>query len=210
MGVPIIEAGKLLGVHRATLHRWLKNGLITKDPETGLVELGQIVKKLDERTGGKKGARGRPAGSAYKGARLSKVGDLGATLERAVVVLSDILGALSPSQREWVKTAIVKRVGDPKLLTKVVLPVEAAEMAIVETQQEQSWNNELVRKTLSAKVNTHAPDILVWGEKMKMRGIYEKAGLPVPQELLTALALITASPKLPDEPKSAPYPQNRA
>jgi len=171
MLLPIIEAGKFLGVHRATLHRWLKAGLITKDEKTGLVETDSVIKQMGKRK------RGRPVGGAYTKARLSKVGDYGVTLERAIVLLSGILKTLSPAQQTWVKETILARIDDPKLLSLVEQSIPASQEAVVETKSQQVWRIAF-EETVKPKVNVHSPIIQQLGEELKRRELEEEAGFP--------------------------------
>ncbi len=193
-----MEAGILCSVHRATLHRWLKRGWIRKNEETGWVETDQIVDRLKNR----RSTKGRAAGGAYRKARLSKVGDIGVTLERAVVILSGIFKTLSPSEQSWFRKEILEKIGDPKLLEHREQSPDTSQIATVETKQEQEWNNVLVRATLTPKVHIMAPDIQAWGEKLKRRALLKVAGIAEPEERPTEPPSIIASsnptPKEPD------------
>ena len=193
----ISDAGILFGVHRATLHRWLKRGWIEKDEKTGLITTDQIRDRLTNRRGNK----GRAAGWAYKKARLSKVGDPGVTLERAVVLMAGILTSLSKEQRKAVISAVLRSINDPNLLKREEEPITATQLTLMETEQEQTWNNEIIRRTLKPKVHLHAPSVQVWGEKIKRRALLEEAGLPIPDALLADL---DASPELSTPPATTP------
>jgi hypothetical protein len=186
MELSISEAGKLLGVHRSTLHEWLTKGWIKKNKKTGLVEIAEIVERL--RNMGR--IKGRAAGYAYKDAQLSNTGDIAVTLERGVVILAEIFKTLSSEQQTWIRRSIFDRIGDPRLLEQKEEPVDTSQMVLAETQQEQTWNNLLVRGTLKPKVHTSSPAIRAWGKKFKKRVLLEAADLAVPEELLNELSSI--------------------
>ena len=101
-----------------------------------------------------------------------------------------MLRTLSPEERSWVKRAILENIDDPALLERKEEPIPASEMALVETEQEQAWNNLLIRATMKPKVHTHSPSIQSWGEKLKRRALLERSGLAVPKELSDDLASI--------------------
>src|SRR5271154_6734279 len=107
--VPIKEAANEMGVSRSTLHKWIKKRLLKQDEETKMVELGDVAELM----GTRRSAKGRAAGWAHKEKPLSRVLDLGMTLERTVVMLSGVMRALSPAQRSWVKSAILAKIDDP-------------------------------------------------------------------------------------------------
>jgi hypothetical protein len=186
MAVPIKEAAIMAKVSRSTVHRWIKGGYIPQNEKTRMVEVGDVLKLMG---GERKSSKGRAAGWAGKDkeVELSKVSDLGLTLEKAVVVLSGVLNAMSPAQRSWVKATILARIDDPNLVIRTEVPITASQLAIVETKQEQAWNNVLVRDTLSPNVLASAPDIRDLGQLIKRLGILEKEGLPLPEELRAAL-----------------------
>jgi predicted DNA-binding transcriptional regulator AlpA len=191
MGVTIKEAAEEMGVSRSILYKWIEKGLLHRDEATRMVKIGDVA----ELVGTRRSAKGRAAGWAHKERARSKVLDLGMMLERSVVLLSGVMRALSPAQRSWVKDAILAKIDDPKLVQKTEVPIPVSLMAIEETQQEQVWNNVLVRGTLSPEVLTSAPDVRAWGPPIKRLGSYEKEGLDLPDDLRADLNSMAAPSK---------------
>jgi len=189
--VPIKEAANEMGVSRSTLHKAIKDRLLKQDKETKMVDLGDVAELMATR----RSAKGRAAGWVHKQKPLSRVLDLGMTLERLVVMLSGVMRALSPAQRSWVKSAILAKIDDPKLIKKTEVPVPVSQMVIEETQQEQLWNNVLVRGTFSPEFLASSPTARGWGPPVKRVRMYEEANLPLPEALRAELESMVAPSK---------------
>jgi len=183
MELSISEAGKLLGVHRSTLHEWIDKGYIQRNKTTKLIDTDQIVERL--RVLGR--ARGRVAGWAYKETELSTNGDIAVTLERGVVIFSDIFKTLPPRQQGWIRRAIFDKIGDPNLLEQKEVPIRTPKKKPKETRQERVWNNVLVRGTLNPKFKTQSPAVRGLAKKIKKVALLEEANLEVPEELLSEI-----------------------
>jgi hypothetical protein len=191
MELSIIEAGKLCKVHRNTLHEWIKKGWIHQNKKNGMVETTEIVERLQV----KGRTNGRVAGWAYEDAELSKNADIGITLERGVVILSDVLKPLSPAQQSWIRRTIFARIGDPKLLEQKEVATGTSKRKPRETRQERAWNNVMVRGPLNPKVHIYSQAIRAWAKKFKRVVLLEEAKLDVPEKLLRELDLIIEPPK---------------
>jgi len=183
MELSISEAGKLLGVHRSTLHEWIDKGYIQRNKTTKLIDTDQIVERL--RVLGR--ARGRVAGWAYKETELSTNGDIAVTLERGVVIFSDIFKTLPPRQQGWIRRAIFDKIGDPNLLEQKEVPIRTPKKKPKETRPERAWNDVLVRRTLNPKFTIKSPAIRAWAKKLKKILLSEEANLEVSEEMLREL-----------------------
>jgi hypothetical protein len=121
MKLSIREAGFETGVHRATLHRWLKSGRLLRDDQ-GKVDTRTILKVKTERK------TGRRAGAAYPDYVRGDLKDFGITLWRAFYLLASAVRALPSERRGWVCQKVLPQFANENALTELLeknkLPVD--------------------------------------------------------------------------------------
>jgi len=113
MKTSIREAGFETGVHRATLHRWLKAGRLKKDKK-GFVDIGSIVRLKDE------SKTGRRAGYAYPDHVRRDVKESGTTLTRALILIAHVVDSLPSEKRRWVCEKILPQFANEGALAGIL------------------------------------------------------------------------------------------
>jgi hypothetical protein len=163
MKLSIREAGFETGVHRATLHRWLKSGRLLRDGQ-GKVDTRTILKVKTERK------TGRRAGAAYPDYVRGDLKDFGITIWRALYLLAGAVRALSPERRHWVCEKFLPQFANEEGLTKLLEenmpPVDepavqgvrkkAKKKADAEETRPQGRFEDLLRSSESRKVKEKA------------------------------------------------------
>ncbi len=113
MKASILRAGIETGVHRATLHRWIKSEKLKKD-ENGRVDTDAIVALRNAHT------RGRRSGQAYLNPKAGEHPKTDVTLERGIKLITNVLRESRTEERVWVRRRIVERFADEKGTSELV------------------------------------------------------------------------------------------
>jgi hypothetical protein len=109
----IKKAGIETGVHRSTIHRWLKSGRLRKDAEGNVDRVSILRLKNEQKTG-------RPGGFAYGHRGRCDLEDTEANVTGALTLIEYVLKSLLPEERLLVWKALLPELANEKALAEML------------------------------------------------------------------------------------------